>query len=146
MEFEHIPNGEIQNHTGWCYVFFSRMDQYFEDLANLFKALIKFGFIISPHKYQFSRDHLTYMGLQFMLKDGKPSYTAVREKCNAIRNLKPLEISERLQIILWYDYIFVILPWESLKTLDTHLWDPEKENLNGLKIIRDHLTSLKNYW
>ena len=68
---------------------FSRKDQiFFEDLANFFTAWIRFGLKISPHKCQFFKEHLTCMGPTFTLKDGEPSYTPIREKCDTIINLQ----------------------------------------------------------
>ena len=60
----------------------------FEDLANFFKALIKFGLKVSPYKCQYLRDHLAYIGHTFMLKEGKPSCTVLREKFDAVMKMK----------------------------------------------------------
>ena len=74
---------------------FSTKEQHWEDLANLFEVLIHFGLKISPHKCQLFRDKLVYMGLEFLIKDGTAHYTAMREKCDAIRNMKvPKSVKE----------------------------------------------------
>ena len=52
--------------------------QIFEDLVNVFKALMQFGLNFSTHKCQLFRDYLTYMGCTIILKDGKSSYTLVK--------------------------------------------------------------------
>ena len=69
---------------------FSRHKQCFEDVANLFKALIQFGLEISTDKCQFFRDYLAYMGPTFMLTDGKPSCTLMSEiiKLNLPKSLQ----------------------------------------------------------
>ena len=74
---------------------FSTKEQNWEDLANLFTVLIRFGLKISPHKCQLFRDKLIYMGLEFLIKDGTAHYTAVLDKCDAIRNMKaPKSVKE----------------------------------------------------
>ena len=86
--FENILNRERYKIIMDDAMVFTRKEQPLGDLANLFKALVKFLLKISPYTYQFFRDQLTYMGLTFMLKDGKLSYTPMREKCAAIIKLK----------------------------------------------------------
>ena len=74
---------------------FSTKEQHWEDLANLFEVLICFGLKISPHKCQLFRDKLVYMGLEFLIKDGTAHYTAMRDKCDAICNMKaPKSVKE----------------------------------------------------
>ena len=74
---------------------FSTRQQHWEDLENLFHVLIKFGLKISPHKCQLFQDKLVYMGLEFLIKDGTAHYTAMRDKCDAIRNMKaPKSVKE----------------------------------------------------
>ena len=65
---------------------FSRNQQNYQDLANLFKAIIKFGLKMLCQKRHFFRDHLTYIGLTFILIDDKPSYTAIRENVMQLSN------------------------------------------------------------
>ena len=67
---------------------FSTKEKHWEDLANLFTVLIHFGLKISPHKCQLFWDKLIYMGLEFLIKDVTAHYTAMRDKCDAIRNMK----------------------------------------------------------
>ena len=66
---------------------FSTKEQHWEDLQNLFQVLIKYGLKILPHKCQLFQNELIYMGLQFLVKDGVAHYTAMKEKCDAIRNM-----------------------------------------------------------
>ena len=41
------------------------------------------------------RKELVYMGLQFLVKDGKAHYTAMKDKCDAIRNMQaPKSVKE----------------------------------------------------
>ena len=58
-----------------------------DDLMDLFKVLQKYGFKISPHKCQFFKKKIVYMGLEFQVKDDKVCYTPLKDKCEAIQNL-----------------------------------------------------------
>ena len=70
---------------------FSRKVLDFDDLANNFKVLIKFGLKFQPNKYQFFIAHLAYMDLIFTLIDSNPSHTQKREKYDAIIKTKSPE-------------------------------------------------------
>ena len=66
----------------------SMKEEHMDDLMDLFKVLHKYGLKISPHKYQFFKKKIVYMGLEFQVKDSKVCYTQLKDKCEAIRNLK----------------------------------------------------------
>ena len=68
---------------------FTKFNDHIQDLKNLFKNLIAYGLKISPRKCQFFRQKITYMGMQFLIDDGRPSFTPLKDKCDAIRNLLP---------------------------------------------------------
>ena len=89
MIWEELPNKERYKIIMDDVLIFSKKEEHMQDLQNLFKVLIKYGLKISPHKCQLFRDTLVYMGLQFVIKDGKACYTPMKEKCEAIRALKP---------------------------------------------------------
>ena len=80
---------------------FSTKEQHWEDLANLFAVLIKFGLKISPHKCQLFRDKLIYMGHELLINDGTAHDTAMRDKCNAIRNMKAPKSVKGMPHVLW---------------------------------------------
>ena len=86
--WEQLPNKERYKIIMDDILIFSTRQQHWEDLENLFHVLIKFGLKISPHKCQLFRDKLVYMGLEFLIKDRTAHYTAMRDKCDAIRNMK----------------------------------------------------------
>ena len=54
-------------------------DKHMDDLMDLCKVLQKYGLKISPHKCQFFKKKIVYMGLEFQVKDDKVCY-----KCEAI--------------------------------------------------------------
>ena len=62
-------------------------DEHMDDLLDLFKVLRKYGLKISPHKCQFFKKKIVYMGLEFQVEDDKVCYTPLKDKCEAIRNL-----------------------------------------------------------
>ena len=69
---------------------FSTKEQHWEDLSNLFPVLIKYGLKISQHKCQLFHNKLIYMDLEFLIKDITADYTAMKDKCDMIRNMKLL--------------------------------------------------------
>ena len=58
-----------------------------EHMDDLFKVLRKYGLKISPHKCQFFKKKIVYMGLEFQVEDDKVCYTPLKDKCKAIQNL-----------------------------------------------------------
>ena len=62
-------------------------EEHVDDLMDLFKILPKYGLKISPHKCQFFKKKIVYMGLEFQVKDDKVYYTPLKDKCEAIQNL-----------------------------------------------------------
>ena len=89
MIWEKLPNKERYKIIMDDILIFSTKEQHWQDLENLFDILIQYGLKISPHKCQLFRDKLIYMGLEFLIKDGTTHYTAMRDKCDTIRNMKP---------------------------------------------------------
>ena len=66
----------------------STKEEHMNDLMDLFKVLHKYGLKISPHKYQFFKRKIVYMGLEFQVKYSKVCYTPLKDKREAIRNLE----------------------------------------------------------
>ena len=66
----------------------SMKEEHMDDLMDLFKVLQKCGLKISPHKCQFFKKKIVYIGLEFQVKDSKVCYTPLKDKCEAIRNLE----------------------------------------------------------
>ena len=69
---------------------FSMQKTHKQDIEDLLDVLIQYGLRISPHKCQMFQDQLVYMGLQFLIKDGKPCLKPMKDKCDAIRSMLPL--------------------------------------------------------
>ena len=66
----------------------STKEEHMDDLMDLFKVLCKYGLKISPHKCQFFKKKIVYMGLEFQVKNSKVCYTPLKDKCAVIRNLE----------------------------------------------------------
>ena len=54
----------------------SMKEKHMDDLMDLFKVLQKYGLKISPHKCQFFKKKIVYMGLEFQIRDSKVCYTS----------------------------------------------------------------------
>ena len=63
-------------------------EEHMDDLIDLFKVLRKYGLKLSPHKCQFFKKKIVYMGLEFQIQGDKVCYTPLKDKCDAIRNLE----------------------------------------------------------
>ena len=63
-------------------------EEHMDDLMDLFKVLRKYGLNLSPHKCQFFKKKIVYMGLEFQVQGDKVCYTPLKDKCDAIRNLE----------------------------------------------------------
>ena len=66
----------------------STAEEHMDDLMDLFKVLRKYGSKLSPHKCQFFKKKIVYMGLEFQIQGDKLCYTPLKDKCDAIRNLE----------------------------------------------------------
>ena len=66
----------------------STKEEHMDDLMDLFKVLHKYGLKISPHKCQFFKKKIIYMGLEFKVKGSKVCYTPFKDKCETIRDLE----------------------------------------------------------
>ena len=67
----------------------SEFADHLQDLTNLFESFIDNGLKISPKKCQFFQTKLVYMGLKFLIYNGRPSITPMKEKCEVIRHRDP---------------------------------------------------------
>ena len=66
----------------------STAEEHMDDLMDLFKVLRKYSLKISPHKCQFFKKKIVYMGLEFQIQKDKVCYTPLKDKCDTIRNLE----------------------------------------------------------
>ena len=56
----------------------STAEEHMDDLMDLFKVLRKYSLKISPHKCQFFKKKIVYMGLEFQIQKDKVCYKKLR--------------------------------------------------------------------
>ena len=66
----------------------STAKEHMDNLIDLFKVLRKYGLKLSPHKCQFFKKKIVYMGLEFQIQEDKVCYIPLKDKCDAIQNLE----------------------------------------------------------
>ena len=89
----------------------SMKEEHMDDLMDLFKVLQKYGLKISPHKCQFFKKKIVYMGLEFQIKDSKVCYTPLKDKCEAIRNLEsPKTLNQTRAFCGMVNFLSLLLP------------------------------------
>ena len=86
-------------------------DECWDDLMDLFKVLQKYGLKISPHKCQFFKKKILYMGLEFQVEDDKVCYTPLKDKCEAIQNLdSPKTLKQTRAFCGMINFLSLFLP------------------------------------
>ena len=78
-------------------------EEHMDDLIDLFKVLRKYGLKLSPHKCQFFKKKIVYMGLEFQIQEDKVCYSPLKDKCDAIQNSespKTLSVLEHSVVFL----------------------------------------------
>ena len=89
----------------------STSEEHMNDLMDLFKVLQKYGLKISPHKCQYFKKKIVYMGLEFQVKDDKVCYTPLKDKCEAIQNLdSPKTLKQTRAFCGMVNSLFSFLP------------------------------------
>ena len=58
----------------------STKEEHMDDLMDLFKVLHKYGLKISPHKCQFFKKKIVYMGLEFQVKNSKVMLHSIKRQ------------------------------------------------------------------
>ena len=82
---------------------------------------------ISPHKCQFFKKKIVYMGLEFQVKDSKVCYTPLKDKCKAIRNLEsPKTLKQTRAFCGMVNFLSSFLP--NLQCLLIPIYDLQKKS------------------
>ena len=74
----------------------SKFRDHITDLRNLFQSLLDHGLKISPKKCQFFRTSLIYMGFKFLIENGRPSFTPMKDKCGCHQTVRMTQDNKRL--------------------------------------------------
>ena len=101
-------------------------EEHMDDLLDLLKVLQKCGLKISPHKCQFFKKKIVYMGLEFQVEDDKVCYTLLKDKCEAIRNLdSPKTLKQTRAFCGMVNFLSSFLP--DLRRLLIPIYDIQKK-------------------
>ena len=105
----------------------SMAEEHMDDLLDLFKVLQKYGLKISPHKCQFFKKKIVYMGLEFQVKDDKVYYIPLKDKCEAIQNLdSPKTLKQTRAFCSMVNFLSSFLP--DLRKLLIPMYDLQKKS------------------
>ena len=120
----------------------------FGDLANLFKASIKFSWKISAYKCYFFSDCITDIGVTFMLKEGKPSYTPMTEKYDAMIKIGLPTSMKGCGLFCWMVNFQSSFLKDFRKMSHNNVEKSRKRgvSLNGQKNVKRLLIISNNYW
>ena len=89
----------------------SMKEEHMDDLMDLFKVLQNNGLKISPHKCQFFKKKIVYMGLEFQIRDSNVCYTPMKDKCEAIKNLEsPKPLKQTRAFCGMVNFLLLFLP------------------------------------
>ena len=120
--------------------------EHMDDLMDLFKVLRKYSLKLSPHKCQFFKKKIVYMGLEFQIQGDKVCYTPLKDKCDAIRNLEsPKTLRQTRAFCRMVNFLSSFVP--NLCRLLIPIYDLQKKakSLNGQKKPKKLLTKSKSY-
>ena len=105
----------------------STKEEHMDDLRDLFKVLHKYGLKISPHKCQFFKKKIVYMGLESQIRNSKDCYTSLKDKCDAIRNLdSPKTLKQTHVFCGMVNFLSSFLP--NLRRLLIPIYDLQKKS------------------
>ena len=104
----------------------STAEEDMDDLMDLFKVLRKYSLKISPHKCQFFKKKIVYMGLEFQIQKDKVCYTPLKDKCDTIRNLEsPKTLRQTRAFCGMVNFLSSFLP--NLRRLLIPIYDLQKK-------------------
>ena len=105
----------------------STAEEHMDDLLDLLKVLRKYGLKISPHKCQFFKKKIVYMGLESQVDDDKVCYTPLKDKCEAKRNLdSPKTLKQMRAFCGMVNFLSSFLP--NLRRLLIPIYDIQKKS------------------
>ena len=124
----------------------STVDEHMDDLMDPFKLLRKYGLKISPHKCQFFKKKIVYMGLEFQVEDDKVCFTPLKDKCEAIQNLdSPKTLKQTRAFCGMVNFLSSFLPNLRSYSYQYMICKRNPRNLNGQKKWENHSMISKSY-
>ena len=105
----------------------STKEEHMDDLMDIFKVLQKYGLKMLPHKCQFFKKKIVYMGLEFQVKNSKVCFIPLKDKCKAIRNLEsPKTLKQTRAFCVMVNFSSSFLP--NLRCLLIPCYNPQKKS------------------
>ena len=124
----------------------STAEEHMDDLIDLFKVLRKYGLKLSPHKCQFFKKKIVYMGLEFQIQEDKVCHTPLKDKCDAIQNLEsPKTLRQTRAFCGMVNFYCLFYPIFAGYLYQYMIYKRKQKCLNGQKKLREHLMTLKSY-
>ena len=77
-------------------------EEHMDDLINLFKLLRKYGLKLSPHKCQFFKKKIVYMGLEFQIQGDKVCYTPLTPQISKEFQCHVVRINQTISKHSWF--------------------------------------------
>ena len=122
----------------------STAEEHMDDLMDLFKVLRKYGLKLSPHKCQFFKKKIVYMGLEFQIQGDKACFTPLKDKCDAIRNLEsPKTLRQTRAFCRMVNFLSSFLP--NLCKLLIPTYKRKLKSSNGQRKPKKLLMKSKSY-
>ena len=121
-------------------------EEHMNNLMDLFKVLRKYGLKLSPHKCQFFKKKIVYMGLEFQIQGDKVCYTPLKDKCDAIRNLEsPKTLRQTRAFCRMVNFLSSFLP--NLHRLLIPIYDLQKKakKFKWIEKVKKLLMKSKSY-
>ena len=82
---------------------------------------------MSPHKCQFFKKKIVYIGIEFQVNNSKVCYTPLKDKCQAIRNLEsPKTLTQTKVFCGMVNFLSSLLP--NLRQLLIPIYDLQKKS------------------
>ena len=101
-------------------------EEHMDDLMDLFKVLRKYGLKLSPHKCQFFKKKIVYVGLEFQVQGDKVCHIPLKDKCDAIQNLEsPKTLRQTRAFCGMVNFLSSFLP--NLRRLLILIYDLQKK-------------------
>ena len=105
----------------------STAEEHMDDLLDLLKVLRKYCLKISPHKCQFFKKKIVYVGLEFQVDKDKVCYTPLKDKCEVIRNLDSSKTLKQMRAFCgMVNFLSSFLP--DLRRLLIPIYDIQKKS------------------
>ena len=124
----------------------STAEEHMDDFMDLFKVLRKYGLKLSPHKCQFFKKKIVYMGLEFQIQGDKVCCTPLKDKCDPIRHLEsPKTLTQTRAFCGMVNFLSSFLP--NLHRLLIPIYNLQKKakSLYGQKKPNKLLMKLRSY-